>query len=201
MGKIINFFKRLFGIKESPVIEDAPKTTGRISLSWETESNQDRKKWSDLLTSIIKNDIALYRSATDIGQLHPEFKNASFERQVKIIGEFWVAMAYYESGYNPKSSSVDVGSVGNLETYSVGLYQMSGVDSAAKKYGYKYEALKDPLKNIEVATEQMRRQIGNAKLIFLPNASKYRYWAVALIGNKYSKIAEIKSRILKNVSQ
>lgn len=43
----------------------------------------------------------------------------------------------------------------------------------------------------------MRRQLKNTNTIILPNSSKYRYWAVLLHNNKYSKISEIKSRVLK----
>ena len=63
-----------------------------------------------------------------------------------------------------------------------------------------FNTLQDPIVNIKEAIEQMRRQLKNTSTILLQNSSKYRYWAVLLHNNKYSKIPEIKSRVLKYAS-
>lgn len=172
----------------------------RISLYWEntTEPHPERKPWSEHLVSILESDIALYSSAKDIRDVCPGWDGLGQGQKIKALGEFWVAMAYYESGFNPKANSVDVGTSGDKGSWSVGLYQMSANDGAAKKYNATFESLKDPLINISVATEQMRRQLKNTNEIFLPNSSKYRYWAVALKNNKFNKIPEIKMRVLKH---
>lgn len=176
-------------------IEVAP----RISLYWEntTAPHPERAPWSDLLISILRADLAQYEAAKDIAELCPAWKNLSTEGRLKALGELWVATAYYESGFNPQSNSVDVGTKDDLGSYSVGLFQMSANDSACKVYKANFETLKGPLMNIKCATEQMRRQLSKTGEILLHNSSPQRYWAVLLEGNKYTKIPEIKARVLK----
>lgn len=186
------------GNKTEPVNE-TPQQVERISLYWENTSapHPERIPWSDTLTAIIRTDLPAYAASKDIAEICPKFKDLSEDGQVKAISEFWVALAYFESSFNPKSNSVDVGKPGDKGSWSVGLYQMSANDGAAKVYKATFETLQDPLVNIKVATEQMRRQLKNTNEILLPNSSKYRYWAVALENNKFSKIPEIKARVLK----
>lgn len=162
--------------------------------SWD---NDTRKAWSTHLDKIMHEDMNIYASASDISKLCPKFNALNSDQKAQALSEFWIALALYESGWNPKDYSVDVGNKSDKGSWSVGLYQMSANDSAAKKYGASFESLKDPLVNITVATEQMRRQIDKCGAIFLDNKSKCRYWAVALHSNKFSKIPEIKARVLK----
>lgn len=175
------------------------KPASRIALYWEntTEKHDERKPWSDALISALDKNFATLDKATDTKIFCPKYSSLSKEQKLKAIGELFVAMAYYESSFNPESSSVDVGNKNDLNSYSVGLYQMSGNDSAAKLFKADYKALKNPITNINVAVEQMRKQIVNTGLFILPNTSKYRYWAVLLSGNKFSKVNEIISRVNK----
>lgn len=182
-----------------PAKEEKAVEATRIALYWEdtTEAHPERMPWSDKLTSIVRNDLALYSIAKDITEVCPNFHALTEGQKVEALGEFWVAIALHESGFNPKSSSVDVGSAKDRNSYSDGLYQMSGNDGASKKYGYNYKDLLDPIKNIEVATEQMRRQITKTGEIFLPKSHPNRYWAVILEGGRYQQIAKIKAQTLK----
>jgi len=166
-----------------------------LDLSWK------KPEWSAHLLGHVKGMKQLWDSATDIEEFIPGYKSMSAERQIKGIGELLVALAYYESGFNPKSNSVDVGKPGAKDTYSVGLYQVSVVDQSWAGGGYKYsfEELSTPLPNIDLAMALMKRQLLKTQTIALQNSSKYRYWAVLLHGNKYSKIPQIKARILKNL--
>ncbi len=176
------------------------KPAERIALFWEntTSPKPERKPWSDTLISALGKNFATLDTATDIKRFCPKYSSLSKEQKLKAIGEFFVALAYYESGYNPESSSVDVGTKDDLNSYSVGLYQMSGNDSAAKLFKADYKALKNPITNINVAVEQMRKQIKNTGLFILPNTSKFRYWAVILDGNKYSKVPQAIERVKKH---
>lgn len=186
---------------DTPVVV---KPTERIAGSWEntTAPHPERKPWSDLMAETVRADLPIYDKAKDITEMCPKWNSLNDDKKVKGVMEFWIALAYYESGYNPKSSSVDVGSAGDRNSYSDGLYQLSGNDGAAQKYKCDYNCLHDPLKNITVALEQMRRQIVGTKskyqgcgYIFLDNSSPCRYWAPTLKNNKYSKIPKIQERI------
>jgi len=180
----------------------APTTpTGEhISLSWES-GHSERAAWSDKWASIITESMDVYSGASDITRICPKFKSLTADQKIKAIGEFWVSVAYYESGFNPKSQSVDVGSKDNKDSWSVGLYQLSARDSANKKGpNYSFSELNEALPNIHLAHVQMTTQIKNCGKLILENGSKCRYWAVILDGNKYSKVSQILSRTQSNAS-
>lgn len=175
------------------------KNSERIALYWEntTEPHPERKPWSDHLVSILSKDLPLYEAAKDVQEICPKFHSLSKVQKLKVLGDFWAATAYYESSFNPNSNSVDVGKKDDLGSYSVGLFQMSANDSSCKVYKATFQSLKDPLVNINCATEQMRKQLQKRSKIFLDNSDSMRYWAVLLKGNKYSKVSEITARVKK----
>lgn len=180
---------------DGSVTEDNGKVT---SLYWEntTEPHPERKPWSQLLVNEIEQSFGIFNSAKDLTVICPKYLSLGYSQRVKALAEFWVATAYYESGFNPLLNSVDVGKKGNLDTYSVGLYQVSVVD-AGNIYKYTFKELQNPLNNIRVTMEIARRQIKNGGAFMLDNSSKHRYWAVLLKGNKYSKIPQILERVKK----
>ncbi len=158
------------------------------ALAWDSKiSGKD----SQFLKDSVQDRIDTFSSASDAELIHPQFKSFSKYDKVRLLSHFFVAVAKFESGYNPKSYSVDVGTKNDKGSWSVGLYQLSANDSSAKMLGATFETLQLPQVNISVALIQMDKQIKNTGLIFLPNNSKYRYWAVLLKGNKYSKIDQI----------
>jgi hypothetical protein len=185
--------------ENAPPLIDQPQTQARVALSWETKP--ERKAWSDSLISRMNAEWALYDAAKDIGTFCPKYGALPKATRQKAWGEIWVGLAYYESSWNPKSSSVDVGTQGDKGSWSVGLYQVSRNDQPWAGGGtkYTYDELLTPLPNIHLATVLMKRQLKNTATIALPNSSKFRYWAILLVGNKYQKISEIAARVQKNV--
>jgi hypothetical protein len=173
----------------------------RVALSWETKP--ERKEWSDSLISRMNADWALYDAAKDIGTFCPKYSSLPKATRQKAWGEIWVGLAYYESSWNPKSASVDVGDPKKRDTYSIGLYQVSVVDQPWAGGGtkYTYDELLTPLPNIHLATVLMKRQLKNTGMIALDNSSKFRYWAILLQKNRYEKIKEIAARVQENVQE
>lgn len=175
-------------------------------LSWET--SPDRAGWTKKVLEVVAVDLFTYDAAGDVKRICPKWDSISPPEKVLAIGEFFVALSYFESTsykkvgdktvvteWDPKNESVDVGKPGDKDTWSVGLYQVSAIDSANRKGPkFTYEQLKTPLPNIELAGIIMKKQIANCGKIILPNSSKCRYWAVILDGNKYSKAAQIIAR-------
>lgn len=185
--------------ESEPVVN--PESGSRIALSWENGKNYSLKpETSDYLISLIKQDLALYSAAKDITQICPKYKALDESGKLKAIGEFYAALALYESSWNVKSSSVDVGKPGNKDTYSVGLCQVSVVDQPWAGGGtkYTYADLQTAKPNLHLCTILIRRQLKNTSTIFLDNSSKYRYFAVALRGNRYSKIPQIIAKVHAN---
>ena len=172
----------------------------RVPLYWEntTSKHDERIVWSDTLISEIDKNFSVFDSPTDVIKFCPKFNSLKKDQKLKAVGEFFVSIALYESGFNPDSSSVDVGTQSDKGSWSVGLFQMSGNDSSAKVFKADYLLLKNPITNIKVAVEQMRRQLASEKLYILPNSNKMRYWATILDGNKYSKLTDIVNLIKKN---
>lgn len=182
--------------KKSDVNETKDVVFKVPKLAWD---NKLGDKVSEHLFNTIKNNLEILNKAKDFNLLNSS-SNLSDYQKICIWCHFFVAVAKFESSYNPKSYSVDVGTKNDKGSWSVGLYQMSANDSSAKKFNATFESLQDPIVNINVSVEQMTKQIKNSGLIFLPNNSKYRYWAVLLVGNKYSKIKQIISETKKNIT-
>lgn len=175
-----------------PDLGQVPTTNQpRIALSWETAKNPERAKWSDHMMSQI--NVETYLKASDITKFCPKIKSLSLRQQKQAIGEFWVSLGVHESGWNPKSASVDVGTKDNKDTWSVGLFQMSVVDqkSYKKDFGFKYDDLLRAEPNITLANYIMERIITRRGAITLTSNV---YWAPLRIGGKYDKIAKIVAR-------
>jgi uncharacterized protein (TIGR02594 family) len=183
---------QLLGYRWPPM--DLPLTEN-MTLSWETQPG--RSAWSAEVVSLGSKNLATYELAKDLREFFPSWNKLSDKEKIRAVSELWVALAYYESSWNPKSASVDVGTKENKNSWSVGLYQMSQIDqkNLAIDFGYSYEDLLTAIPNIRLAHAVMIRQIKKYGFIALKNGDKGRYWAVLLHGNKYSKIAEIKNRI------
>lgn len=172
----------------------------RIPLYWEktTEVHAERESWSDRLAQRIQENLDVLGNAKDIERICPKFDALERNQRVKALGEFFVALAYYESGFNPRSAAVDVGVASNRNTWSIGLFQVSVVDQQwAGNYDYSYEQLLGPHENIDLALTIMTRQVRKGGLFILPNSSSLRYWATLLEGNKYNEISAILARVKK----
>lgn len=185
-------------VKPTPTPQ-IPSDVADIPLYWEntTAPHPERQAWSAVVIAGFREYKSIFDKASDVTDICPKYKTLTPAQQLKALGEFWVAVAYYESGFNPLSESVDVGTKNNKESWSVGLYQLSGVDKVAKKFGANYEQLKNPLVNIGVSIEQLKWQVETTGKFMLPNSSSSKYWSVTTIGNKNSKVSEIKARTLK----
>lgn len=173
-----------------------PVSGERIVLSWEntTDPHPERKPWSDHLTKLVDADMSIYDSAKDIEFFCPKFKSLDDQRKIKAVSEMWVATAYYESGYNPNSQSVDVGTKSDRNTWSIGLLQMSQVDQSSYKlpFGFSFDDLLQPENNLTLGLAVMKKQIQRRGLIVVPTSP---YWAVLYRG-KYSKVDEISARVV-----
>lgn len=194
---LITVISFLCGCTKAPVepkVEPAPKP---IALSWDSSA---RAGWSNHLLAKIIEKKAVLDTAKDIKEFCPKYSSLNHAGQLKAWGEFFVALAYYESGFNPKTSSVDVGDPKKRDTYSIGLFQVSVVDQswAGGNLKYSYDQLLTPKPNMDLAMELVNRFVKARKAIFLENTDKpYRYFAVILRGNKDSKIPEIIARVRK----
>lgn len=207
MKRLINWFKSLFAKKLTPIptvnlpkIPDPTPTPLEKAmvpkLSW--EKYPENRPWSEYLYSMISDYyIRTLAGAKDVTRLHPRFNSMSIHEKKWVLCELISSMAFYESGWNEKSASQDVGTAENKDTWSIGLMQISVVDQ--KNMGlnlhYTYAELLKAKPNLHLALTILARQVNKTGLIILPNKSPQRYWAVLLDGNKYSQVSQILKRI------
>ncbi|MBD2291511.1 MAG: hypothetical protein ACK47N_10015 [Microcystis sp.] len=197
----------------------APTTTAKyLPLSWEKtdKPHPERAAWSLKLSEQIDKHFAKYNSAKDINYFCPKYASLDKTHKIKAIGDIFVGLAYYESGFNPLSNDPDVAKINhpnNYEDYpeewSVGLFQMSVVDQKAYNLnlGYIFDPkqdpnkvklppneLRQPLPNIVLATEVMAKMIDKHDVI---RVSENPYWATLKPGGKYDKSKEIREWVLQ----
>jgi len=185
-----------FPAYKKPVVIDVKPTS--IRLAWEPKLNNFV---SDHLLNGITENLPVLSSAKDLETIFPGFSKLSIDNKVQVIAHFLVALAKFESSYNPKSYSVDVGTKNDKGSWSVGLYQLSANDNSAKKFKATFETLQDPKVNITVMLEQMTKQIKKEGLFILPNTSPMRYWAIILKNNKYNKIESVLAEVKNNYKE
>jgi hypothetical protein len=190
MKKLI-FLILFVGCAEIPkVTPTEPQKSERVALYWEntTEAHPERMPWSDALTGLISKNLSEYSQAKDIESFCPKFKSLSDSLKIKAIGEIYVATAYYESGFNPKSRMMEGAPVHN---WSEGLYQLTVPEGGLNKV-----TILEPIPNI-IAAETIMRKLLKSKGVL---AVTYPgcYWSVLSPNHKHSKLSMIKERVKKH---
>lgn len=195
------FFFLSVGCQTPPASKNPPPAQEtRIALYWENTSakHPEREPWSNYLVALFRKDLDTFKKASDISIFCPKFHSLGEQDQLKALGEFWVAVAYYESGFNPKSAAVDVGTQSDKNTWSVGLYQMSVVDQKNYRldFGYDYDDLLEPLPNIHLGLAVLKAQVLKRGVLAVLRPNPGVYWAVLR-----DKSPEIASRVQKYASK
>ncbi len=179
----------------SPPVSGSPFSQNYkpMGLSWELASRPERVAWSNGLYKLIAQYYSVLNTATDITDFCPAYNSLNKDQRINAWAGLIAATTYYESGYNPLSNSVDVGTPENKDTYSVGLMQMSVVDQKnyGFNFGYKFADLQDPIKNLTLAMAIMNRQVQKYKVIAITKGNPGLYWAVLYRGGKYDRVKNI----------
>lgn len=159
-----------------------------------------KQEWAENLVKIIDEKLEIFSAAKDIEVIYPNFRILTSYQKVQVLTEFFKWLAFYESGWNPKSESVDVGIDGVPDTYSIGLLQLSVVDQSNLniRLGYDFNMLLEPMANFKLGVEIMCNQIRKRGKILIPKGEKGNpslYWATLCPGGKYDKSQEIISKV------
>ena len=168
-------------------------------LAWESSSHPERLQWSKDAMAIVTENFANLDKASDIVTFCPTYKTLTVDEKVNVWADLFAATAYYESAWNPASSSVDVGTASNKDTYSVGLLQMSVVDQANYKLllGYDFGDLQTASANLDLGIAIMGKQIAKYGKILIPVGGSGLYWATLHPGGKYDQTAGIAGMVKK----
>lgn len=172
----------------------APTPVARVALSWEA-SHSERAPWSDALIADLTAHYAAYSKASDSASFCPGFSTLSQAQQIRVWAEMTVWDAYYESSWDPTENSPDAGTASDKDTWSVGLLQLSVVDSANGSYGFDFAQLQDPIDNLALGTQIMANQINKVGVIMIPSGGSDLYWSTLHPGGQYDKSASIISHV------
>lgn len=204
------FSKRAPVITETPVKVDAPakiETPTNIVdavkapqekvysvLSWEVPSGE-RAAWSKTLIDAIEENFTDLNAAKDVSKFCPNYVMLDKNKKINAWGEFFVAIALYESGFNPKTDYFEK----TMGYNSSGLFQLSYEDESWIKCGFDRKAknIHDPHVNTRCAVKIMARQVRLKQKVFV---DKGVYWAVIKPNGKFQKIKQITDRVSKSAS-
>lgn len=188
---------------ESNITAKIPSETKVVSypmLTWE-KGHSERQGWTKSLIEEIKTNFTVLDTAKDINQFCPKYRVLSLEQKYQAWGEFFVALALYESSWDPTETDQDMGEEGDLDTYSDGLFQVSSVDRVNYKLQkvlphYTHKELLTVEPNIKLAMALMSRQITLQKKICV---SSDVYWSTLSCKwyHPYAVIDEISERVKK----
>ena len=173
--------------------------TSTASLSWESTRHPERANWSrELMASV-----TAHKAQLDQG--NPEGYLAGYnalppERQIKFWCELLIAMAQFESSWNPRSRYQEANG-----HFSVGLFQLSYSNSQDYRWEAISEArasLEDPLVNIRCAVIVLSHLVAQNHVVAASEGTRHqggaRYWAV-LRGGARHKFNEIREYVRTHV--
>ncbi|MGZ3802304.1 MAG: hypothetical protein ACXVCL_19215 [Bdellovibrio sp.] len=194
----------------SPAAPSSPATYKMVPLAWESAQYPQRTLWSEHLQKIIlENWNSLLPGADDILNFCPRYNVLNNDERANVWAQLFVAMAKYESAYNPLSrmqeTTMGTDPITGKPVYSEGLLQLSYQDIQwAPWCAFDWSKDKslsptdpnktvlDPFLNLDCGVGIMAQQIKNKGKIVVSSGV---YWAVIKYGGTYNKITEIQSMV------
>ncbi|WP_155847407.1 transglycosylase SLT domain-containing protein [Asticcacaulis sp. AC402] len=162
-------------------------------LAWEI-NHAERLPWSAELRSQVRGNLASFDKATDWADFCPTYGTLTADDKVEVIATLAVAIAKFESNYNPRKIYLEPAP---LNVNSVGLFQLSYED------GFTWcvlnrasKSLEDPVNNIRCAIPKMARLVAKDKVVTAGSTGANaqglaRYWSTVRLGSTH-KLAEIR---------
>lgn len=194
----------------TPTPSDPQGPYSMQSLSWEASSKPERQQWSQYLMKLVLNDwSSLLKGADDMNQFCPRYNSLSTNERANVWAQLFVAMAKYESGYNPLSrmqeTTMGTDPVTKKPVYSEGLLQLSYQDITGWSF-CKFDWSKDknlsptdpkktildPYINLHCGVGIMAKQVARTGKIMVGSGA---YWAVIKTNSKYQQIKNITSMV------
>ena len=194
-----------------PLPQPTPPSPYEMSaLSWESSSKPERKEWSQHLMKLVMEDwSSLLEGSDDIKQFCPRYSSLSDLQRANVWAQLFVAMARYESAYNPLSrmheTTMGTDPVTKKPVYSEGLLQLSYQDITGWKF-CKFDwnkdknlsptdprkTILDPFINLHCGVGIMAKQVARTGKILLGSGA---YWAVIKTNSRYQKISSITATV------
>lgn len=181
-------------VPSTPRFDRLQPTT--LALSWD---NGRRQAWSAQLIASIRESISQLEEGNP-DSFVSGYSSLSTELRIKFWAELLIAVAKFESDWNPhdiyhESFGVD----------SVGLLQLSYEDQANYKIEHLDRAaksLQDPLVNLRCGVKIFATLVSKHKIIASGTKGAAAYWSTLRPGHKQDNtetLPEIKRRVKENV--
>lgn len=169
-----------------------PVMAGPIGqLAWE-KNHKEREAWSQELLQQFKGNLGSFDNANDLASFCPKYKSLDSDHKAFVLGTMAVAVALYESSYNPNSIFHEPPPLG---IDSVGLFQLSYEDKFPWCVMQKAQkTLENPRVNIECAVPEMAKLVSRDGVLSGGSKGAWkgmaRYWSTM---RPSGKLAQIKS--------
>ena len=153
-------------------------------LAWEN-GHSERAIWSTELRTQIKANLTSFNKAPDLADICSAYGELSDDDKVNVLATMAVAIAKYESNYNPHTIYHEPPPLG---VDSVGLYQLSYEDGFSWCVLDRANAsLEDPINNIRCAIPKMAKLIAKDRILTAGSTGANamglaRYWSVMRLG-------------------
>ncbi|EGF89751.1 lytic transglycosylase, catalytic [Asticcacaulis biprosthecium C19] len=163
-------------------------------LAWEM-NHSERAPWSTELRTQVRANLASFDKATDWADFCPTYGSLTADDKVEVIATLAVAIARYESNYNPHTIYHEPAP---LNVDSVGLFQLPYEDGFTWcTLNRTAKSLEDPINNIRCAVPKMARLIAKDKVVTAGSTGANaqglaRYWSTVRLGPTH-KLAEIRN--------
>lgn len=219
--KILILFFLFLGCGYVVEVQEQTKADQEIQvvtkLSWEKDAIT-RAMWSQTIREVIDDEWKRsFSAASDGKRLCFNYYDMPTDKQKQVVAELIVAMAKYESGWDPKkrlkepvSDFPNGDAITGKPVYSEGLLQLSYQDVKWHPYCNAIDWTKDknklatdhtrtilsPTINLNCGAQILARQIRTRGTFY--TTTNY-YWSVLRIGGKWGKTNEITSYIKKAV--
>lgn len=169
----------------------ATNTESVAPLKWE-ENHKERAPWSLQVMKQFKENLSSFEKASDVKTFCPKFSSLDESKKVHALSTMAVAIALYESSYNPNSIYHEPPPLG---IDSVGLYQLSYEDKFSWcNLDRKSKTLQNPMINIDCAIPKMAKLAAQDGIISGGSTGAWRglarYWSVMRPSGKKGKIQE-----------
>lgn len=171
-----------------------PEKAGeRISLSWEntTAAHPERAAWSDALISAIKGNSQFLYQAKDVLKFCPKFSSLSDDGKAHAFGELFVALSYFESGYNPETRFKEPPP---LNVWSEGLLQLTVGEKGLTK-----DTILKPEPNLRAGVQIMADLVKKYGVIQVAKGKSY--WSTLTPGHRNDHIDEVVARVKANAGE
>ena len=185
--------------RKAAVDAGVPGPVPALSLSW--DDTPKRKTWSFQLTD------SVIRRKTQLDQGNPEafltgYSTLSASLQIKFWAELLIAVAKFESDWNPHNIFHEPPPLNND---SIGLFQLSYSDEVPYKLEHLdpgAKSLEDPLVNLRCGVKIFATLVAKDKTVASSNGNEHRgaarYWSVLRTGSKHH-LDDIKALTKKHV--